>query len=97
VLDVSGQITPQIVPYLEHEPHETAVANFRFASFARPTFVVDRADRAYQLRESSPFAECLIPLGIAKVPNLGIMRPGEVVYTFYRVDWSKYDPNHTPP
>ena len=41
--------------------------------------------------QRSPYAKCLTPLGHASVPNLGIARPGEAVYTFYRVEWDCYD------
>jgi len=57
----------------------------------RPTFLVDRSPRAYDLASRSPFGPALVPLGDASVPNLGIARPGAVVYSFYRVDWAAYD------
>ena len=92
ILDVAGLVTPEMLPYLEREPWETALANLRFASFARPEFVVDRAARPGDLMERSPHADCFAPIGDASVPNLGIARPGEAVYTFYRVDWSRCRP-----
>jgi hypothetical protein len=91
VLDLAGLVTPRMVPLLERESHEEVLANLRFASFSRPLFLVDRAQRPYDLLQRSPHAACLTPIGTATVPNLGIARPGEVIYTFYRVDWPKYE------
>lgn len=91
VLDLSGLVTPPMIPILQEEEMEDAVANFRFASFARPEYLIDRAERAFDLRRRSRYGACLTPLGTASVPNLGIARPTTAVYSFYRVDWSAYD------
>ena len=91
IVDLAGLVTPQMVPLLERQPPEEAVADFAFAAFARPEFVVDRAPEPYSLRRRSRYARALTPLGDAVVPNLGITRPGAAVYSFYRVDWAVYD------
>ena len=91
VVDLAGLVTPAMVPLLEREPPEDVVSRLSFAGFARPEFVVDRAPTANDLAQRSPYARCLTPLGHASVPNLGIARPGEAVYTFYRVEWGCYD------
>ncbi len=91
VVDLAGLVTPAMVPLLEREQPEDLVANFSFAAVARPDFLVDRAPRAYDLLARSRFAGALVPLGSAAVPNLGIARPGPVVYSFYRVNWAAYD------
>jgi len=91
VVDLAGLVTPQIVPLLERESPEDLVSRLSFAGFARPEFVVDRAPAANDLLQRSPYAKCLTPLGHASVPNLGITRPGEAVYTFYRVEWDCYE------
>jgi arabinofuranosyltransferase len=91
VLDLGGLVTPRMIPLLRREPEEDVVAHLAFADFARPEFIVDRADSAYDLMRRSPWAACLQPLGQADLPNLGIARPGRVIYTFYRVDWRRYD------
>ena len=91
VVDLAGLVTPQMVPLLEREPAEDVVSRLSFAGFARPEFIVDRAPAANDLVQRSPYAKCLTPLGHASVPNLGIARPGEAVYTFYRVEWDCYD------
>jgi len=91
VLDLGGLVTPPMIPLLEREPLEEMVAELRFASFARPLFVVDRGARPLDLKHRSRYGACLEPLGAASVPNLGIARPGRVVYTFYRVNWEKYE------
>jgi hypothetical protein len=91
VLDLSGLVTSPMITVLQEEPMEDALAHFHFASFARPDFLIDRADRAYDLKRRSPYGACLTPLGTATVPNLGIARPGTVVYSFYRVDWDAFD------
>ena len=36
-------------------------------------------------------APALSPIGHASVPNLGIARPGRMIYTFYRIDWAAFD------
>ena len=90
-MDLAGLVTPAMVPLLEHEEQELAVAHFAFASFARPDYLVDRAPGRYRLMTGSPFAPCLTPLGEARVPNLGVAQPEPVVYSFYRVDWAVFD------
>jgi hypothetical protein len=72
-------------------PQEDAIARFEFARFARPDYLVDRAARADDLRERSPWSGALVPLGHASLPNLGVARPDSAVYSFYRVDWAAYD------
>jgi hypothetical protein len=79
------------VPLLERAPFEDVLARFAFADFARPAFVLDRAARAGDLLERSPHAACLAVVDSAALPNLGIARPGRVVYTLYRVDWTRLD------
>jgi hypothetical protein len=90
VVDLAGLVTPAMVPLLQREPQEEVTSRLSFASFARPLFLVDRAAAANDLMSRSPYAACLTPLGNASVPNLGIARPGEAVYTFYRVEWDCY-------
>jgi len=72
-------------------PEEDAIARFEFARIARPDFLVDRADRAWDMERRSPWSAALVPLGHASLPNLGVARPGEAVYSFYRIDWAAYD------
>jgi hypothetical protein len=91
VLDLAGLVTPAMVPLLRREQPEDLVANLSFASIARPEFVVDRAPRPYDLIARSRFGSALTALGHASVPNLGIARPEEAVYSFYRVDWARVD------
>jgi len=91
VLDLAGLVTPRMIPYLVRETQEEATAAFRFAAFARPEFLVDRAARPWRMLEESPYATSLVPLGTARMPNLGIARPEPAVYSFYRVDWAAYD------
>ena len=84
-------MTPQIVPFLLHEAPEEATANFRFAAFAHPGFIVDRGPRPDDLRLRSRYGPALTPLRLASVPNLGIARPAPAFYTLYRVDWTVAD------
>jgi hypothetical protein len=91
VLDLAGLVTPAMVPLLERESPEDLVANFSFAKLGRPEFLVDRAPHAFDLVARSRYGPALVPLGSASVPNLGIARPDPVVYSFYRIDWAKYD------
>lgn len=91
VVDLAGLVTPEMVPILRRMPQEDAVARFEFRRFARPDFVVDRAERAWDLQRRSPWSAALVPLGHASLPNLGVARPGEAVYSFYRIDWTVVD------
>jgi hypothetical protein len=91
VIDVGGLVTPRMVPLLERAPFEDVLARFEFADFARPAFVLDRAATAGDLLRRSPYAACLAIVDSAAVPNLGIARPGRVVYTLYQVDWKRLD------
>lgn len=91
VVDLAGLVTPEMVPILRRMPQEDAVARFEFARFSRPEFVVDRASRVWDLEQRSPWSPALVPLGHASLPNLGVARPGEAVYSFYRIDWAAYD------
>ena len=91
VIDLAGLVTPRMVPLLKQGAPEDVVRELRFESFARPEFLVDRAPVANELLERSPYGACLVALGHAEVPNLGIARPGVAVYSFYRVDWATFD------
>ena len=86
VLDLGGLVTPRMVPLLEAAPFEDVLARFAFADFARPAFVLDRADAVGDLLRRSPYARCLAIVDTASVPNLGLAHPGRVVYTLYKVD-----------
>lgn len=91
VVDLAGLVTPPMVPHLMRDAPEVAVANFDFATFSRPDYLVDRAPGRYRLLTESPYARCLTALGEASVPNLGVAQPEPVVYSFYRVDWTVFD------
>ena len=80
-----------MVPHLMRDTPEVAVANFDFATFSRPDYLVDRAPGRYRLLAESPYADCLTPLGEASVPNLGLAQPEPVVYSFYKVNWTVFD------
>ncbi len=95
VVDLAGLVTPEVVPLLAHEEQPEMIAHLAFASFARPEFLVDRAPRPFDLLQRSPYAECLVPIGQASVPNLGIARPDSAVYSIYRVDWRVFDALHS--
>ena len=97
VVDLGGLVTPAMIPLLAREAPEDVIAHLRFSSFSHPDFIVDRAPEANDLMKRSPFAACLTPLGHASVPNLGIARPGERVYTFYRVEWECIGGRPAPP
>jgi hypothetical protein len=95
VLDTGGLVTPRMVPLLEKAPEEELIANLAFAHFARPEYLIDRAESADDLLRRSPYAARFTPLQHAVVPNLGIARPGQRTYTLYRVDWAGFDTTRT--
>ena len=89
-MDLAGLVTPQMAPYLEREAPADVVANFRFAAFARPEYLVDRGPRPDDLRQRSRYAPALALLGVASVVDPGPGRPAPF-YSFYRVDWAVAD------
>lgn len=97
IFDLAGLITPGMVSVLEHTTPELAVSQFRFASIARPEFLVDRGAAPYRLQRESPYAAALIPLGVSRVANLGLARPEPAYYSVYRIDWAVYDRLTAPP
>lgn len=91
VVDLAGLVTPAMVPCLTRATPEDAVAEFCFATFSRPDYLVDRAPEHQALSIRSPYRACLTSLGEARVLNLGIARPEPVVYSFYKVNWAVFD------
>ncbi len=96
VVDLSGLVTPQMVPHLEREVPADAIANLRFAAFARPEYLVDRGPRPDDLRLRSRYAPALELLGVAGVLGPAPGRPAPF-YSFYRVDWAAADSLGAPP
>lgn len=90
IVDLAGLVTPQMVPYLERETPAEAIANLRFAAFARPEYLVDRGQRPDDLRLRSRYAPALTLLGVAGVLGPDPGRPAPF-YSFYRVDWAVAD------
>ena len=90
VVDLAGLVTPQMAPYLEREAPADAIANFRFAAFTRPEYLVDRGPRPDDLRLRSRYAPALALLGVAGVLGPDPGRPAPF-YSFYRVDWAVAD------
>jgi arabinofuranosyltransferase len=90
VVDLAGVVTRQMAPCLEREAPAEAIANFRFAAFARPDYLVDRASRPDDLRQRSRYAPALVLLGVAGVLGPAPERPAPF-YSFYRVDWAVAD------
>jgi arabinofuranosyltransferase len=88
IVDLAGLVTPQMAPCLAREMPADAISNFRFAAFARPEYLVDRAPRPDDLRRRSRYAPALALLGVASVLGPGLPGP---FYSLYRVDWSAAD------
>jgi len=87
VLDLTGLISPELEPspLRARDP----VARLALARVARPEFLIDRAPRAFELLERSPYAAALAPLG--RAPAGAERGRADSVYTFYRIDWSVLD------
>jgi hypothetical protein len=79
-----------MAPYLEREVPADALANLRFAAFARPDFLVDRAPRPDDLLRRSRYAPALRLLAIVPVPGPSAGGPGPF-YSLYRVNWAVAD------
>jgi arabinofuranosyltransferase len=90
VVDLAGLVTPQMAPYLEREVPADAIANFRFAAFARPEYLVDCGPRRDDLRQRSRYAPALALRDVASVLDAGPGRPTPY-YSLYRVDWAVAD------
>jgi hypothetical protein len=90
IVDLAGLVTPQMTPYLEREVPADAIANLRFAAFARPEYLVDRGPRPDDLRQRSRYAPALALLGVASALSAGPGRPAPF-YSLYRVDWAVAD------
>jgi hypothetical protein len=90
IVDLSGLVTPQMLPYLAREAPGDAIANFRFAAFARPDYIVDHGPRPDDLRRRSPYASALTLLAVIPPSEHGLARP-DPFYSLYRVDWARAD------
>ena len=91
VVDLTGLVTPAMVPKLVRMQPREAVASFAFASFSHPDFLVDHSSTAYQLLQNSRYAPALVPLGTAPSPRHGLLSGVPTVYSFYRIDWAAFD------
>lgn len=89
ILDLSGRMSPAMERYVKRESPSTAVEQFRFA-FARPSFLVDRSARRFDLLERSPYGACLRPLGSVRAATPVIARP-DSLYSIYFIQWSVFD------
>jgi len=89
VMDLRGVVTPQLIHELliENENESDVASGFRFATVARPDFLVDRSSSPYTLLERSPYARALVPIGHAPEGGSG----SDSIYSFYRIDWSAFD------
>jgi hypothetical protein len=87
VYDLTGFISPELEPHMRGGGDP--IAAFAFAKVARPTFLVDRSTRAFDLIERSPYGAALTPLG--RAPAYISRARNDSVYTFYKIDWSVYD------
>jgi hypothetical protein len=92
ILDLSGRMSPEMEPHLRRESPSTTVERFRFAS-ARPSYLMDRSSRRFDLLDRSPYAACLIPLGSARMSTRSVTRP-DSLYTIYAINWRRFDSLH---
>ncbi len=93
VLDTTSLISPEMEPVLAASADP--VARLAFPPGSRPTYIVDRASRAFDLTARSPYRAALTPLGHATAYVTGARV--DSVYTFYRVNWGVFDTLHIAP
>lgn len=94
VLDLYGLVTPSMGPISVREGYDRIVFNLRFEGIARPEYLVDRARTEARLTVAPEPDNPYRFLFARAVPNLGITRPGEWIYSVYAIDWEAWDRLH---
>jgi len=88
VVDLAGLSPPEMVPISSASRWRKRWRGSSSRASARPEFLADRAtSRGISSgRVRGPARSSAHRPRVA--PNLGLARPGEVVYSFYRIDWA---------
>lgn len=90
VLDLYGLVTPAMAPLTIRDGYDRVVHQLAFESVERPLYLIDRARAEARLEADEPESPYRF-LFARRIPNLGITRPGEWVYSVYRIDWAAWD------
>ncbi len=93
IIDVSGLITPEMLPLNRAYEVSDFTARLAFAPVARPDILIDRSEEAGRLAQPGAWPEVCEPIFSREIGDLGIARPGRYVYTVYRMRWENYRPD----
>jgi hypothetical protein len=94
VLDLYGLVTPRMAPIMVHAGYDAVVMNLLFEQVGRPAYLIDRARTGGRLAETGDPSNPYRLLAERTIPDLGVTRPGEFVYSLYSIDWELYDRMH---
>ena len=94
VLDLFGLVTPAMAPITVREGYDAVVARLLYEGIARPTYLIDRAQRSGRLADPDDPENPYHFLRSVEIPDLGITRQTTYVYSLYTIDWERYDRLH---
>ena len=91
VLDLFGLVSPAMAPVMVREGYDAVVERVLFEREGRPRYLIDRGRTENRLTgpgaEPGPYRF----LFSRTIPNLGITRPAQYVYSVYEIDWQAWD------
>ncbi len=91
VVDMAGLITPQMIPLVDAYPIEDIARGLLFEGFARPAYLVDRADQPERLLNHPSGAFQPFDGSPCAIRGLGVRSPATIFYTAYRLDWPRFE------
>lgn len=94
VLDLFGLVTPSMAPIVVREGYDSVVQRMLFEHVGRPGYLIDRARESSRLDRTRDPENPYQFLMARTIPDLGITRPGEFVYSLYAIRWGLYDQMH---
>ncbi len=94
VLDLFGLVTPVMAPIAVREGYDAVVFGLLFEKAGRPAYLIDRARDANRLDPEGDPTSPYRFVSARSIPDLGITRPGEYVYSLYKIQWDHYDRLH---
>jgi hypothetical protein len=96
VIDLSGHVTPEMIPARKGETLEDFIAGFGFAEVARPDYLIDRHTVPDRFASLPGYDGVLELLFVREIGPLGIRRSDDYFYSVYRVHWDRFDATRAP-